>query len=280
VAAMIYVWGLAARHDAVVDVRIEDHDRERCRPEFTAQLRETLDWLGFAPFLGGVWSVQSEHEERFQSALEDLRSRSLVYACRCSRKDLVSTGDLSAERLYPGNCRDLNLPEEADTVLRVRLPENPIRFYDSRHGWQAHCPATQCGDFVIRDRLKQWTYQFAVVVDDLFDDINWIIRGDDLLASTGRQLLLAGLLGRKTPLSFLHHPLIVNSDGSKLSKRDNAAPLEELRRQGLSAAEIIGLAAHRCGLASTPVSLPVNDLRDLFGSWTTERVFAHPFEFC
>lgn len=110
------------------------------------------------------------------------------------------------------------------------------------------------------DRLGNWTYQFAVVVDDLHDGVNWVIRGDDLLASTGRQLLLARLLQRQTPLHFFHHPLIVNEAGTKLSKRDAAAPIGELRQQGLASQEIIGLAAHRVGLAAKPTRLEVCDV--------------------
>ncbi|MBI3865509.1 MAG: tRNA glutamyl-Q(34) synthetase GluQRS [Planctomycetia bacterium] len=278
VAAMVYVWGLAARLGATVHVRIEDHDRQRCRPEYTAELRETLDWFGFVPVNGGRWSQQSEHDDRFQSALALLRERNLVYACRCSRKELEPLPD-AAERRYPGHCRDLNLPETEGTALRVRLPADSIEFHDARHGRQTQRPSAQCGDPVVRDRLGQWTYQFVVVVDDLHDGIDWVIRGDDLLPSTGRQLLLARLLGRSAPLHYFHHPLIVNPDGTKLSKRDAAAPIAELRGQGLSPAGIIGLAASRCGLLPEPAPRRLDDLADLFGRWTFENLFHQPYRF-
>jgi glutamyl-tRNA synthetase/glutamyl-Q tRNA(Asp) synthetase len=276
---MIHVWGLAARHGAAVHVRIEDHDRQRCRPEYTSELLEVLDGLGFVPLNGGRWSRQSEHHERFQRALAQLREQNLVYACRCSRKDLHSEDAGTGERRYPGHCRDQNLPETDGTVLRVRLPDDVVRFFDARHGWQSQHPAAQCGDPVIRDRLGQWTYQFVVTVDDLHDGIDWIIRGDDLLSSTARQILLARLLGRVAPLHFFHHPLIVNADGTKLSKRDLAAPIDELRRAGRTPAEIIGLAASRCGLASEPRPLRVSELAELFAEWTEERLFGEPYRF-
>ncbi|MBS0260747.1 MAG: hypothetical protein JSS02_02225 [Planctomycetes bacterium] len=279
VAAMAYVWGLASRHGAAVDLRIEDHDRERCRPEYTAELESTLDWLGFRPLSGGQHIVQSTRAARFEQALARLRDQQLVYVCRCSRKDLLPARDASSERVYPGKCRELNLPESPGTVLRVRLPADTVEFYDGRHGWQSQQPAAQCGDPVIRDRLGQWTYQFAVVVDDLEDYINWIIRGDDLLTSTARQLLLARYLGRTTPLHVFHHPLIVNPDGSKLSKRDQAAPLADLRRQGLSPNEIIGLAVRRCGLSNVTGAIDVADLAGLCAAWGSEQLFAHPFVF-
>jgi glutamyl-tRNA synthetase/glutamyl-Q tRNA(Asp) synthetase len=276
---MIHVWGLAARHNASVNVRIEDHDCERCRPEFAAGLLETLGWFGFVPINGGRWSRQSEHNERFQAALARLREQNLVYACRCSRKVLQSHEAGSAERRYPGTCRDLNLPESDGTALRIRLPDDAIHFHDARHGWQAQQPSRQCGDPVIRDRLGQWTYQFAVVVDDLHDEMNWVIRGDDLLSSTGRQLLLARMLGRTALLHFFHHPLILNSEGLKLSKRDKAAPIRELRQQGLAPTEIIGLAACRCGLLPQPAPLLPGELAGLFESWTEDMLFAFPFAF-
>ncbi len=281
VAAMIHVWGLAARHRAAVHVRIEDHDGQRCRPGFTAELREVLNWFGFTPVNGGKWSQQSEHDDRFQEALAALREQNLVYACRCSRKDAQTQPDAagSTERRYPGNCRELNFPDGPGTALRVRLPGDAIRFYDARHGWQTQQPSVQCGDPVIRDRLGQWTYQFVVVVDDLHDGIDWVIRGDDLLSSTGRQLLLARLLGRTVPLHFFHHPLLVNPDGTKLSKRDATAPIGILREQGLSPAEIVGLAACRSGLAPEPVPLRVDELAGLFGQWTTETLFREPHNF-
>ena len=125
--------------------------------------------------------------------------------------------------------------------------------------------------------LRQWTYQFAVAVDDLHDDINWVIRGDDLLASTGRQLLLARLLCHDGPRHFFHHPLLVNPDGKKLSKRDKAAPLSQLRQAGMTSAEIIGLAARRCGLLTEAASVRPNELAGLFDGWTADRLFQEEF---
>jgi glutamyl-tRNA synthetase/glutamyl-Q tRNA(Asp) synthetase len=276
---MVHVWGLALRMNSAVHVRIEDHDRQRCRPEYAAELRDVLEWLGFVPVNGGQWSRQSEQDERYQTALTRLREQKRIYACTCSRRDLQSDGADSAERRYPGHCRERNLPEADGTLLRLRLPDDSIRFYDARHGWQTQQPATQCGDPVIRDRLGQWTYQFAVVVDDLHDDINWVIRGDDLLASTGRQLLLARLLGRDGSRHYFHHPLLVNPDGTKLSKRDQAAPLSQLRQAGKTSAEIIGLAASRCGLLTEAAPIRVDELAGLFGGWTAERLFHEQYAF-
>lgn len=251
VAAMIHVWGWADRLGSAVDLRIEDHDRQRCRPEFTRRLLADLDWLGFAPVRGGQQSIQSQQTERYTQALERLRHAGLVYACRCSRKTLPPAAP-GTEPCYPGHCRNLGWPEGPDTALRVKLPETPVRFLDDRWGWQEQIPARQCGDLVLRDRHGQFTYQFAVVVDDLADGIDWVIRGQDLLASTGRQILLAGLLGASAPRHWLHHRLMAGADGRKLSKSEGAPPLAQLRERGLSAPEVIGLAASLVGLQSDP----------------------------
>lgn len=265
VAAMIHVWGLAQCTGATVDVRIEDHDRQRCRAEYIASVRTDLEWLGFVPARGGRWSLQSGQDERYHAALDRLHGQGMIYACRCSRRDSEPAAG-GNERRYPGRCRELQLPYEPGTCLRVRLPDEDVCFHDGRHGPQSQRPAAQCGDLVLRDRHGNWTYQFAVVVDDWLDEIDWIIRGDDLLASTGRQLLLARLLGRQQPLQFVHHPLIVGPDGAKLSKREGAAPVGELRRRGVLPAEVIGQAAHRCGLLETARALTVEELSDIVGA--------------
>lgn len=275
---MIHVWGLASRHAARVDIRIEDHDRQRCRPEFQEHLRADLAWLGFGPTQGGRWSIQSQQSDRYSIALERLRSQGLIYACRCSRK-VIEFEPGASEGRYPGLCRDLALPESGETSLRVQLPDEAIGFHDARHGWQSHRPSAQCGDFVVRDRHGNWTYQFAVVVDDMQDGVDWIIRGDDLLASTGRQLLLARLLGRTQPISFYHHPLILNPDGTKLSKSEVAAPIGQLRDEGVSAGEVLARAARLCGLKTPTNALSVADLGALFEATDQSVSSAVPFAF-
>jgi len=278
VASMIHVWGLAARHGAQLGIRIEDHDRQRCRPEYQDDLREDLDWLGLGPLSGGGWSIQSQQEDRYLEALEMLRARGLTYVCRCSRK-VIEFGPDTPEGRYPGHCRELCLPEGEETSLRLRMPRDAVEFHDARHGRQSQSPAHQCGDFVLRDRHGNWTYQFAVVVDDIHDGVNWIIRGDDLLASTGRQLLLARLLGRTQPLRFYHHPLIVNPDGTKLSKSEAAAPIGQLRDQGVPAGEVLARAASLCGLKTDADTLDARDLATLFAGADEVVTRAEPYEF-
>jgi len=274
VVSAIHVWGIARALGASVVLRVEDHDRGRCRPGYEAALREDLAWLGFVPDLGVPLEGppapsafrQGDCSPRYEAALAWLRARGLVYACRCSRRDIARQGPdvANEESRYAGTCRDLGLPEAPGLGLRVRMAPGEERFDDARLGPQVQEPSAQCGDLLVRDRLGQWTYQFAVAVDDLAHGIDLVIRGEDLLASTGRQLRLARLLGRTVPPVFLHHPLVRHPGGAKLSKANRDTGVRELRAAGMLAVEVIGEAAYRAGLQPDPRPLAADDLPDLF----------------
>jgi len=122
------------------------------------------------------------------------------------------------------------------------------RFVDLRLGPQEQRPSDQCGDVLVRDRDGNWTYQFAAAVDDFVQGVTLVIRGVDLLASTGRQIQLARLLGRAEPPAFLHHPLIMKSPSQKLSKSDGDSGIRELRARGWSAPQVI---AHAMALVAS-----------------------------
>jgi glutamyl-tRNA synthetase/glutamyl-Q tRNA(Asp) synthetase len=124
----------------------------------------------------------------------------------------------------------------------VRLEPSVERFVDLRHGPQTQRPSEQCGDLLLRDRDGNWTYQFAATVDDYVQGVTLVIRGDDLLGSTGRQMQLARLLGRAEPPELLHHPLIMKSPTHKLSKSDGDTGIRELRERGWTSAQVIAAA--------------------------------------
>ena len=231
----IHVWGTARNSgpDGRVLVRIEDHDRVRCRPEFEVALLEDLRWLGFVA--DGALTRQSERGVLYERALDDLRTRGLTYACECSRADMGSGR-------YPGTCRDKRLLESPGRGIRVRLDPTVERFDDVRLGPQEQRPSEQCGDVLARDRYGNWTYQFAVVVDDWQQDVNLVIRGEDLLDSTGRQIQLARLLGREHPPAFLHHELLMKTASQKLSKSDGDTGVRDLRAKGWSVEQVIAAA--------------------------------------
>ncbi len=256
----IYVWGVARAVGAQVLLRIEDHDRIRCRAEYEAALLEDLDWLGFAADMGRDPVLrQSDEPAAYERALEQLRRTATVYACDCSRKDIGSEH-------YPGRCRTRKLDERPGRGLRVAIAPGVERFDDLLAGPQEQTPANQCGDLLLRDRDGHWTYQFAVTVDDWRQDVNLVIRGADLLASTGRQLRLGRMLGRSDAPLFLHHPVVEKRPGEKLSKSDGDTGVRDLRRQGLTPSAVIGRAAAAAGLIDRVRPINAADVEELFGS--------------
>jgi glutamyl/glutaminyl-tRNA synthetase len=238
----IYVWRMAREAGGRVLLRMEDHDRSRCRPEYEAAILEDLEWLGFVPDEGlRPLLRQSDRAHLYEESLARLRATHHVYACDCSRKQIAG------ER-YDGHCRGRRLADERGRGLRVRIDPGPERFEDLLLGPIEQTPADQCGDLLVRDRDGQWTYQFAATVDDVLQGVTHVIRGADLLSSTARQLRLARMLGRiETPV-YLHHPLVLKSNGEKLSKSAADTGVRELRRAGMTAADVIDMAGRSAGL--------------------------------
>lgn len=271
----LHVWGIARAFGGAVVLRLEDHDRTRCRPEYEQALLDDLDWLGFEPDHFATASFradlathaarQANQHARYEAALATLEARGLVYACRCTRRDIAQVVPHAPgeEPRYPGTCRGALVSAAESWARRVRLDDRAFSFDDWRLGTLTQTPQRQCGDVLVRDRHAQWTYQFAVVVDDMAHDIDVIIRGEDLLASTGRQLQLATLLGRSRPLQFLHHTLLVHPDGSKLSKATRDTSLRELRDSGIGASTLLAEAARRAGLTHVS-SIGAGDIAALF----------------
>ncbi len=266
VASALFVWGLARLHRGRVLLRIEDHDRTRSRAEFERALLEDLAWLGFAPAEPPV--RQSERTALYEAALARLEAAGLVYVCDCTRTAIrdVAPVDSGEEPRYPGTCRARGLAANASRQRRVRLGPETVTFDDLRLGPTTQRPHEQCGDVLLRDRSGQWTYQFAVTVDDLEQAVDVVIRGEDLLSSTGRQIQLARLLGRTSPPTFYHHPLLFDAEGRKLAKSRADTGVRELRDEGVSAAGVRGRAAVASGLLESPRDLEIEELVALLGS--------------
>jgi glutamyl-Q tRNA(Asp) synthetase len=262
----IYVWGVAGAAGGEVLLRIEDHDRIRCRAAYEEALLEDLDWLGFVPGRGRhPLHRQSDMPHRYAEALTALRRRHQVYACDCSRREIrLRQDEGEATERYSGRCRDRDVADAGGVGLRVVIGPGVEEWRDLRLGHTSQAPASQCGDLLVRDRDGHWTYQFAVTVDDWRDDVTLVVRGEDLLSSTGRQLRLAKMLGRQRMPLFLHHPLIMQSSGEKLSKATGASGVRELRARGVSAAEVIGRAATAVGLNPGCAPIEAANVRSLF----------------
>ncbi len=260
----LHVWGIARAYGGQIVLRIEDHDRTRCRPEYEQALREDLEWLGFDA--DSEAPRQSDSNARYDAALSSLQAAGLVYACDCTRRDiaLVAGRERSEELRYPGTCRDRGLSFAQTFARRVQLAPHTEVFDDVRLGVQSQQPSAQCGDVLVRDRHANWTYQFAVTVDDAAQGIDVIIRGEDLAASTGRQQQLARLMGRSQMPLLCHHGLLLRPDGTKLSKANGDTSLRERRQGGATPAQLIGEAAWLAGVQPTTRSLFVQDLAELF----------------
>jgi len=245
VANAIWVWGMARSAGAVVLLRIEDHDRVRSRPEYDTALLEDLAWLGFGADEGPV--RQSDDDAPYEAALARLRAAGTVYGCDCSRSTFEAWAEVHGRRWHgpgcPGDCRGRALD---GPVLRVALGGGSEAWMDALVGPCSDEVAAD-GDPPVRDRDGHWTYGFSVVVDDLRQDVDLVIRGRDLLAATAVQIRLGRVLGREAAPTFAHHPLVRDADGRKLSKADGATGVRELQAAGLSAHDVIDLAADAAG---------------------------------
>ena len=273
----LHVWGITRAAAGRVLLRIEDHDRQRSRAEYEQAILNDLDWLGFAPDepktaefrSGGCRGRQRDRQDVYERAREHLAGQGLLFACECTRRELrdamgVEAADGSdAELRYSGRCAGRHLEWKKGRALRVRLSPSVERFVDLRHGVQEQRPFEQCGDMLVKDRDGNWSYQFAVTVDDMELGVNLVIRGDDLLSSTGRQIQVARMLGRIEPPRFLHHGLIMKSATQKLSKADRDTSVSDLRAAGLSVEQVIGRAMHAAGFTTSLVAISRRDAEAL-----------------
>lgn len=270
----IYVWGLARALAGQVILRIEDHDRQRSTSAYEQALLDDLEWLELEPDVYPLSAYraercdgrQSERDAVYREALAPLVRAGLVYGCRCSRADIerASPATADGERRYANTCRDLGLPLGDELGWRLRIDPGVETFDDALAGPQAQEPALQCGDLLLRDRLGNWTYQGVATVDDFVQGVSLVVRGLDLLSSTGRQVRLARLLGRATPPTFVHHALVMKSPTQKLSKSDGDTGVRDLRAAGWSSARVIGHAAALAGLQPTAAPLAARDVAQLF----------------
>jgi glutamyl/glutaminyl-tRNA synthetase len=279
-ANAIYVWGLARRVGGRVILRIEDHDRQRCRPEYETALLDDLDRLGLAADepstdelrAGPSLLRQSDCHDMYAARVAQLRARSLVYACDCSR----STFDAwraANDRPWtgpgcPGGCRDRDLPLDVALGLRVALGGGDESWQDILLG-PRRGPVAQGGDLLLRDRNGNWTYVLCVVVDDLRHGVDLVVRGEDLVDATPAQIRLGRRLGRREPPTFAHHPLVRRPDGHKLSKADNATSIGELLDDGATREALFGEAAYRVGLLPEVRALSFDDAVELVGGRST-----------
>ena len=235
--AALASWLDARAHHGQWFVRIEDIDAPRCVEGADQHILEQLATCGLVANSAPTW--QSRRSHFYENALTQLIDKGWAYPCGCSRKEIedvyVSLGhDLvrHSATVYPGTCREglngkparawrLNVQAVIDAL---HLPQT-LEWHDRRMGRQQQDVATEVGDFVLKRADGLWAYQLAVVVDDADQGVTHIVRGEDLLENTARQILLQKALGLPTPI-YMHTPLVLGENGEKLSKQNGAMGLD------------------------------------------------------
>ena len=276
VLSALLAWLSVRKDGGMMILRIEDLDRERTSSEKAEILKQDLKWLGLDYDL--ETQPQSQRSKIYEEYFEILKEKGLLYPCYCTRAMLHS---LDAPHLsdgtyiYPGTCKNLTDGEKAvfdrQPSWRIAVPDRVWSFEDRNLGFYSQNLQTDCGDFILRRADGAFVYQLAVTVDDGLAGVTQVVRGQDLLSSSPRQMYLQELLGFDHP-TYAHIPLLVAQDGRRLSKRDRDLDLGVLR-QNRSAEQIVGFLAHICGL--TEHYEPVSP-RELVEDFSWEKVKKEP----
>ena len=269
-------------------MRVEDLDAPRTVPEAVTGNLDELRWLGLewdeGPDVGGPFGPykQSERDASYEEALEKLQAQGKLFACYLSRKDLREAPSAphgrgfvygKEERERNARCEERKQEEGKTPSLRFLVELQTVTFEDALAGLQEIDVAAEVGDFIVRRADGLWAYQLAVVVDDIAMRINEVARGDDLLTSTGVQLLLCEALGA-TPPRYLHVPLLLDTDGERMAKRRGSLTLAALRDAGVEPERVVGLLAFTLGLLDEPAEV---ELKDLLEPFHPAKLHRHPF---
>jgi glutamyl-tRNA synthetase len=251
-------WALARQNNWRIVLRIEDIDSPRIKRGADVQALEDLRWLGIDWDEGPVY--QSTRSELYRAAVDRLIEQCDAYPCICSRREaLLAASAPHAEdgsTPYPGTCRDrfTSIAQAAAELgrpptIRFRVPDEIIGFDDQFAGPIRCDVARELGDFVIGKSDGTPAYQLAVVVDDAQMGVTHVVRGDDLVDSTPRQILLYRALGWADRIpQYLHLPLVVGPDGRRLAKRHGDTRLATYRQHGVAAERVLALMARWCGM--------------------------------
>ncbi|MBL8990657.1 MAG: tRNA glutamyl-Q(34) synthetase GluQRS [Phycisphaerae bacterium] len=252
-------WAMARQRGWRIVLRIEDLDGPRIKAGAAESIVGTLAWLGIDWDMGPF--IQSKEPGPAVEAIETLAAAGLAYPCRMSRSQVESAASApqagSHEAAFPAALR----PPEAghpcrfdprawpDSAWRFLTPPGSVAFIDSFAGPQSIDPGSTIGDFIIWTRRGTPAYQLAVVVDDARQGVTSVVRGDDLLDSAARQLLLYRALGLAPEPEYWHLPLVLGPDGRRLAKRHGDSRIDTYRARGVPVSAVVGLVAHWCGLS-------------------------------
>ena len=279
----LLAWLSIRRAGGRVILRIEDIDSPRVKAWAVEQAIEDLQWLGLdwdegpGQEMSSAPYVQTARLAHYRDALEQLKQANQIYPCTCSRADVAAAASAphvgQEGPVYPGTCAH-RTPADAEALTgqafswRFRTDSQTVSFVDLVAGQQPCQLATELGDFVICKQDGTPAYQLAVVHDDHTMGVTEVLRGDDLIPSTFRQLALYDFFGWQPP-QFAHVPLVVGEDGRRLAKRHGDTRLQTLRSAGVSPETLVGYLAHSCGLQ--PDARPVA-AADLIASFDLERL--------
>jgi len=264
-------WALGRKHGWRIIMRIEDLDGPRIKPGAEAQSIDTLGWLGLD--WDGDLTRQSDDLAPYRRAMEKLASHAGAFPCSLTRKEIESAASApqegTGENRFPTELRPtlVSRPfDETDVNWRFVCPERAVEFNDVFAGPQQHTPGNTVGDFVIWTQRGEPAYQLAVVVDDARQGVNEVVRGDDLLDSTARQLLLYEALSLGSPPTYTHLPLVRGPDGRRLAKRHGDTRLVRYRRAGVAPERVVGLLAAWSGVLPrrSPRPMTADEFRDRF----------------
>lgn len=272
----LLAWLAARASGAPLLLRIEDLDPDRCSRKAAALLEEDLKWLGLDWDFGGLegaggpW-IQSQRTALYEAYFEKLKKMGLVYPCYCTRAELhaAQAPHLSDGRLvYDGRCRSLTAAQRKafagrKPAWRLMAPDQTVAFEDGCLGHYEENLARECGDFIVRRSDGVFAYQLAVVVDDALMGVSQVVRGNDLLASTPRQIYLYRLFGLQPP-GYYHIPLLTAQDGRRLSKRDLDMDMGLLRARFQQPQPLLGRLAFLAGLLERPQPASAQELVPAF----------------
>ena len=274
----LLAWLQVRSQRGIMVLRMEDLDPERSHTAYATGIMRDLAWLGLdwdeGPDIGGPYSpyVQNERCQLYQEVLDKLICADLIYPCYCSRAEIQNAASAphagEGECIYPGTCRSniggqKNRFDGRKPALRLKVPDQTLTFDDGVRGQVVQNLAKTTGDFIVRRSDGVHAYQLAVVVDDAMMRISHVLRGDDLLMSTPRQLFLYQTL-KFTPPKFMHVPLLYSPDGRRLSKRQQHLTLAALRQRKVAAEKIVGYLAWKAGLLDSWQSVRSADLVSCF----------------
>jgi glutamyl-tRNA synthetase len=250
-------WLLARKNNWRIVMRIEDIDGPRVKKGSDKLLLEDLAWLGIDWDDRPVY--QSQRLPIYASAIQKLLNEGIAYPCVCSRTEAAAAASAPHGEdgpIYPGTCRG-RFKDAAEAFaqtgirpsIRFKVSDEPVEFDDHFAGRQRYDPQRQLGDFVIAKADGTPAYQLAVVVDDAEMNITNVVRGDDLLPSAVRQILLYRALGLETKIPrYYHLPLVIGPDGKRLAKRHGDSRLSTYRQQGITPSRILALLASWIGI--------------------------------